>query len=303
MKLKPYTTAPILAVLVFLMILCAERILAGLDMDIELYLLTCGAVQAAAYFLPLALYGLLFGNISIKRMRFSLPTAVSVPSQILLAVILLLGSALVSMLSIRLGFASAGDTVSLGIGAPSISLLIVFAVVPAICEEIVFRGVIMSSFEGCGISPAVIGTSLLFAFAHMSIERFPVYFFSSVVLCFVVYVSRSIIAAIVIHSVYNIAALTMGDYLSGVASHLESFSLLFIVMLFLLWIFAVVALTEISRVYRSYAEKGLDSKYVPSKMTKAQKLRASASVYFSFPFLLAVMIYIAIVVFSMQEVI
>ena len=303
MKLKPYTTAPILAVLVFLMILCAERILAGLDMNLDMYLLVCGAVQAAAYFLPLVLYGLLFGNISIGRMRFSLPTAISVPAQILLAVILLLGSALVSMLGIRLGFADAHDSISLGIGSPSVLVLIAFAIVPAICEEIVFRGVIMSSFEMCGIAPAVIGTSLLFAFAHMSIERFFVYFFSSVVLCFVAYVSRSIIASIVIHSVYNIAALTLGDYLNGVASHLESFSLLFIVMLFLLWIFVIVALTEISRVYRNYAEKGLESKYVPSKMTKAQKLRASASVYFSFPFLLAVMIYISIVVFSMQDVI
>jgi hypothetical protein len=84
--------------------------------------------------------------------------------------------------------------------------------------------------------------------------------------------------------------------------HLESFSLLFIVILFLLWIFVVVALTEGSRVYRIYAEKNYDSGYTPKKLSGANRLKASAAVYFSLPFLLAVLIYIAIVVFSMQNI-
>ncbi|MBQ6892780.1 MAG: CPBP family intramembrane metalloprotease [Clostridia bacterium] len=302
MKLKSYTSAPILAIFVFLLTLCAERIIAELDMNVDSYLLVCGAIQIVTYFLPLLLYGLLFGGISIKRMRLSMPTAASVPTQILLAIILLLGSALLSMLGIRLGFSEAKESIIGGIGAPSALVLVIFAVVPAVCEEIVFRGVIMSSLEPCGTFHAVIGTSLLFAFAHMSLEELPVYFFASVVLCFVTYVSRSLLASIIIHSVYNIAALTLSDYISGIASHLESFSLLFIVMFFLLWIFIIVALTEGARVYRGYAEKNLDSAYTPKKLPRAQRVKAGTAVYFSLPFLLSVIVYIAVIVFSMQNI-
>ena len=302
MKLKAFTSAPMLAIFVFLLTLCAERIIAGLDMDVNAYLITSGIIQILTYALPIALYGLIFGNISIKRMRLSAPTALSVPMQILLAVILLLGTSLISMLSVRLGFSAPSESISSGIGAPSVLVLLIFAIVPAVCEEIVFRGVIMSSFEPCGVFTAVTATSVLFAAAHMSLEDFPVYFFASLILCFVAYVSRSVIASIIVHSVYNISVLALGDYINGVAAHLESFSLLFIVLLFTLWLLAAVALAEGARVYRVYAEKGLESNYTPPRLSGAQRLRGAAAVYFSLPFLLAVVIFIAVIAFSMQNI-
>lgn len=302
MKIKPYTSAPFLAVLVYLLTLCANQLINTLDMDANAFLLTSGAIQLGTYLLPVVLYGLLFGGISKKRMRLNIPTASSVPVQILLAVILLLGSALISMVSIRVGIVPPSTNTYSGIGAPNFLVLLVFAVIPAVCEEFVFRGIIMSSFELCGVFPAVVGTSLLFAFAHMSLENLPLYFFSSVVLCLVTYVSRSLLSAIVLHSLYNIFAVALSGYISGVAAHLESFSLLFIIMLFLLWVFILVALTEGARVYRIYAEKNLDSSYTPKKLSRAGRLKASAAVYFSLPFLLSVLIFIAVVVFGMKNI-
>ena len=182
------------------------------------------------------------------------------------------------------------------------SLLFIFAVIPAVCEEIVYRGIIMASFEPCGVAPAIVGTSLLFAFGHMNLENLPLYFFSSVILCFVAYVSRSILSSIVLHLIYNISVISLGGYISGIAAHLESFSLLYIVMMFLLWVLVIVAIAEASRVYRIYAEKNLDSSYTPKKLSHANKLKASAAVYFSLPFLLAVMVFIAIIVLGMKEI-
>lgn len=302
MKLKPYTAAPFLAIFVYLLTLCSEEIIAGLDMSVNSYLLTCGAVQVATYFLPLLLYELLFGGIVPKRMRLALPTAKSVPVQILLAIILLLGSALISMVQVRLGISAPSENSVSGINAPSVLVLLIFAVIPAICEEIVFRGVIMSSFEVCGSAPAIIGTSVLFACAHMSFENFFVYFFASVVLCFTAYVSRSLLSAILLHTVYNISALTLSGYIGGVAAHLESFSLLFVVMLFLLWIFVLVALTEGERVYRYYSSKNFDSFYAPQKLTPSSRIKASVAVYFSLPFLLSILIFIAVIVFKLQNI-
>lgn len=302
MKLKPYTTAPFLAALVYLLTICAGHFLSELDTTSEGYLYALGGIQFAAYALPLLLYGLLFGGIRFRRMRFSLPTAVSIPLQFLLLAVLLVGTSLLSMFLRRVGIIADAGEGSGGVSSPNILAIAVAAVIPAVCEEILFRGVIMSSFEECGISPAIIGSSLLFAFAHMSFEELPLYFFAGVVLAFAVYASRSLFTAIFLHAVYNVASLCLGDYLAGVAAHLESFSLLFIIMLFGLWILVLISLSEGARVYGIYSSRALDSSYTPKKMTRTEKIKGNAAVYLSVPFLIATLIYIAVVVFSMQNI-
>ena len=271
-------------------------------MNVNAYLLTSGAIQLGTYLLPLLLYGLLFGGMSRGRMRLALPKAVSLPTVVLLTAILLLGSALISMFFQRVGITEPTVSTVTASGAPGLLVLLVFAVIPAICEELVFRGVILSAFEPCGISPAIIGTSLLFAAAHMSLEKFPLYFFCSVVLCFVTYCSRSLFSAMLVHALYNASSLLLEKFLSGIAAHLESFSLLFILMLFSLWILVLIALSEGERVYRVYAKRNLGSEYTPKKLTHAQRIKGSASVYFSIPFLLCALIYIAVVVLSLQNI-
>ena len=302
MKLKPYTTAPILAVLTYLSTICAEYILGELDASASVYLYAFGGVQLAAYLVPLFIYALLFGGLSPKRVRFALPEPASVPLQCLLMIILIIGTSLISMFLERVGVLSQG-VASNGFDAPSLIAIAVAAIVPAVCEEILFRGVIMSSFEPCGIAPAIIGTSLLFAFGHMSIEKFPIYFFAGVVLAFSVYVSRSIFVAILLHSAYNIATLCMGDYLSSIAAHLESFALLFIILFFALWIIVLIALSEGSRIYGIYAERALDSSYTPERMSAVQRAKGNAAVYLSVPFILAVLIYVCTVILTMKQMI
>lgn len=302
MKLKAYTAAPILAALVYLLTLCAEPLIARLDMGVNAYLATSGGIQLATYLLPLVLYFLLFGKTSVKRMRVSLPSAVSIPLAALLGCILLIGTALLSMSLERIGvLAPTADRIT-GVGAPNALLLVIFAILPALCEEVVFRGVILSSFEPCGTAPAIFGSALLFAFAHMSFEKLPIYFFAGVVLALATYACRSLVAAVLLHATYNIATLLLGEYLSGIAAHLESFALLFIVLLFVLGILVLLALGEGARVYGVYAERNLDSGYTPAKMSPMMRMRGRASVYFSVPFLLCTLIYIAVIVFSLQNI-
>ena len=70
----------------------------------------------------------------------------------------------------------------------------------------------------------------------------------------------------------------------------------------LLLILLAVALTEGARVCRAYAQKGLDSSYTPQKLSGAQLIKGAAAVYLSLPFLLAIVIFIAVIVFSMQNI-
>lgn len=300
MKLKSYTTAPLLCAMLYLLSMAAESLLGGLDLDTGEYLLAAGLSQVAVCFLPLFLYRLLGGRISVRRMRLVPPTVVSLPCIGLLALILFLGSMLLSMLSKRIGLSASAEAVRIPDGAIGAGALLILTLVPAVCEELLFRGTVMPMFESCGTTPAIIGTSLLFAFAHMQIEHFLEYFFCSVVLCFAVYVSRSLFSSILLHFLYNIASVLLSGYISGIAEHLESFALLFIVMLFAVWILVLFALGSGQRVFRIYAVRGADSSYTPQKMTHAERLRASAGVYFSIPFLLCALIYTAVVILTLR---
>ncbi len=302
MKLKSYTAAPILAALIYLLTLASTPLLAEVDTDVNGYLLISGGVQLLTYLLPLVLYGLLFGGMSVKRLRLRPITAVSVPLFLLLALILLVGTSLLSMSLERVGLLAPTEDRYSGLGAPSALLVIVLAILPAILEELIFRGVLLSSFEPCGTGPAVIGSALLFAFAHMSLEKLPIYFFAGVTLALSVYATRSLLGSMILHALYNLTGLLAGEYLSGIAAHLESFSLLFILLLFLLFALVLFALSEGSRVYGVYAERNLDSGYTPAKTTSAQRMKGRVSVYFSMPFLLCVLIFIAVAVFTMQDI-
>lgn len=86
-------------------------------------------------------------------------------------------------------------------------LLAIFlmAVIPAICEELFFRGVFMKIMINVSSRPvmAFIFTSLFFTFLHSSIYEFLPIFCASMILCFVYYYTGNIMNSIIIHFLNN----------------------------------------------------------------------------------------------------
>lgn len=82
-------------------------------------------------------------------------------------------------------------------------ILLMVAVTPAICEEIVFRGVILAGFRRLGMWPAVLATAFLFALAHASIYRLLPVLFLGAVLGYAVWKSGSIAAGMIGHAINN----------------------------------------------------------------------------------------------------
>ncbi len=82
-------------------------------------------------------------------------------------------------------------------------ILFLVAITPAICEELVFRGVIMSGFRGLGAWPAILAAAFLFGLAHSSIYRLLPTFFLGAVLGYAVWKSGSIAAGMIGHAINN----------------------------------------------------------------------------------------------------
>lgn len=90
-----------------------------------------------------------------------------------------------------------GKPVSLGL------IWFCVAVSPAICEELLFRGLIAAGLRSLGRWPMLIVTALLFGIAHASIYRLLPTFFLGLVLGYSAWKSRSIFTSMLVHMINN----------------------------------------------------------------------------------------------------
>ncbi|MBN1351132.1 CPBP family intramembrane metalloprotease [candidate division KSB1 bacterium] len=93
-------------------------------------------------------------------------------------------------------------------GFQPVTALLLFALTPAICEEIIFRGVLLSSFK-TRMTPAaaILLTGLLFGISHMSIFRIMPTALLGIYLTYITYRTGSIYLAMLGHAINNAIAL------------------------------------------------------------------------------------------------
>lgn len=83
------------------------------------------------------------------------------------------------------------------------SAVILSAVLPGICEELLFRGLMLSAWEERGSLHAVTTVSLLFMLLHGNLLGIPSEFICGVLLACIVISSGSLFAGMVFHTVFN----------------------------------------------------------------------------------------------------
>lgn len=92
----------------------------------------------------------------------------------------------------------------------TLQLLFLFALSPAICEEVFFRGYIFSGLQSSlGKWSTVLVIGLLFGFFHFSVFRFVPTALLGMILTYAVWQTHSILSAFIIHFVNNALALTL----------------------------------------------------------------------------------------------
>ena len=82
--------------------------------------------------------------------------------------------------------------------------IVALGVVPALCEEMLFRGIILGTYERrMKWAPAVIMVGVLFAVYHILLLTIPSIIILGVMITFVVYRTRSIWAGVLYHFIHN----------------------------------------------------------------------------------------------------
>ena len=99
--------------------------------------------------------------------------------------------------------------------------IIAGAVIAPVCEELLFRGAMLSAWESGGTRRAIGVTAMLFAILHGSVVGLPGELIAGLILGALVIWTDSLYAGMAFHTVYN-AAVMMLDYMSSAPEAAES---------------------------------------------------------------------------------
>jgi sodium transport system permease protein len=88
-------------------------------------------------------------------------------------------------------------------------LWLAIGVMPGVCEEIFFRGFVLSGFRRLGKWPAILIAAFLFALAHASIYRLLPTLWLGIVFGYAVWKTRSIVCGMVAHALNNALMVTL----------------------------------------------------------------------------------------------
>lgn len=110
---------------------------------------------------------------------------------------------LVSAVSSMFFHNQAADYLDSIVNMPSLSLLLVTALIPAFFEEMYFRGLIFSNFKNMPVKKACFLCGLLFGMAHLNFNQFSYAFLMGMVFCYFVYITDSIFSSMLCHFLIN----------------------------------------------------------------------------------------------------
>lgn len=248
--------APLLALVIYLLILLSRFLDLSKFAQNDSEYLIAAIMQIIIVMLPAIAYCKLKGDGFVERLniRFFRPSHIWLI--ITLFFVMTLGSVLLSLLLFKIGIVSQGSSSFTSYDPilgesyffPAYSI-ITFAVVPAISEEFVFRGIMFEEYKGYGAVTAVVISTLLFAMMHFNFEFLLVYLFCGFILGLCAYITRSLVAVTVLHFLYNLFQLFGEGYMWNVFVNQKSVIFFIFIVTSLFIIFSMLAAGQAERIF------------------------------------------------------
>ena len=142
-----------------------------------------------------------------------------------------------------------------------IYLIMAYAVLPAICEEFIYRGILCREYEQGGVLRSILVSSVFFAFLHFDLQNLPLYLFSGIILAMTLYATRSLFGAILAHFLYNIFGIFGQPYMNNLYQITGSPRLFLFLVAAICIISAALFCGEAARLYRLYLYKAYSADY------------------------------------------
>ncbi len=281
-QVKTIVLQPTIVVLATYILLLLTKIIDVTVINRENEYYSTVILQMMIFLLPGSIWARFGGDRYISRLRITLPRANSLLLIFSAALLMISGGLGISVLfggldSLSSSFSLYDTFISKDDGTVPVKLYLAlaYAVIPAICEEFVYRGILCHEYERGGVTRAVLLSSLFFGMLHFNLANLPVYIFAGVILALTMYASRSLIGAMLAHLLYNIFGLFGQPYLNALYNLTSnaSFFIFMIVSVFLLS--ATVFCGEAARLYKKYLYRGYTADYRGKPETVPVRIRDS----------------------------
>lgn len=256
-------------------LVCATYVLLLLSKIIDLTLInreneyySVVILQMMIFLLPAAIWCRFSGEKYISHLRLRPFRVGTLPLIVSASLLMISGGLLISVLfggleSLSQNFSLYDTFISRDNGTipTRLYLLMAYAVLPAICEEFVYRGILCYEYERGGVLRAIVLSSLFFGLLHFNVVNLPVYLFSGVILALTLYATRSLFGAMLAHFLYNIFGLFGQPYMNTLYRITSSGTLFLFIIGFTFLVSAAVFCGEAARLYRGYLFRAESAEY------------------------------------------
>ena len=261
-------TAPLLAALVLILLSLSGKLLEGRQSDDNVFLLI-SVIQLIVFIFPCVLYYF------VKGRRLSTPMFVSAvkPGQFLFLLFAFLTIITGTILIKFFYFIETGAAPSevnffiSGVQADEstsmLEIIVAFVLVPAACEELFFRGIILSEYRVFGSLSAVLFSAICFSMAHFSFSALPIYFFNGLILGTAAIVCRSVFAPMLIHIGSNLLSIYASDLFLRVTVQKCGVFFVFFVLAAAFMLSLILMLSRTESIFRSRSANPPESELPP----------------------------------------
>lgn len=132
-------------------------------------------------------------------------------------------------------------------------LILTYAVIPAVTEEIMFRGIVFKELSDTSIRLAATVSAILFALFSFSLGNFVPTLFCGLLLAFILQTTGSLISCMIVRFIFSLYKLFVESNVSAYFLSSQNRALLIITVITATLISAVLFFSEASRIYRAKA--------------------------------------------------
>ena len=218
-------------------------------------------LEVAVFVLPATVFIIARGRGYTRALRLRAPEGAHTPLLIAAFFALFSGCLLLSILfggNESLGTSvTAFDSATRGALWKRVLTILILAPVPAVAEELFFRGILITEYERRGAMRAILLSALLFALIHFDLQNLPVYLFSGALFALVLYATDSLVATMLLHILYNTVSLLGQEYLNTLYRFTGNIQL-FLFLIILIFLCAMILLLRgFAKIYKSRHEAGV----------------------------------------------
>ena len=262
--------APLLVLSTFLLLLLSRLIEGAITQRGSAYAAVV-LLQIFIFILPAILYIKLQGEAFQKRIRIRVIRLPQLWFCLCTLVVMITSSLLISILTGGINSLSGNFTLYQTFVAringsvwETLYIVLAYALLPAICEELIYRSILCAEYEAFGTAVSVFVSALFFSMLHFSFPLFLNYLVLGILLAVAMYTTRSALAPLLLHLCYNLFCLFGQPYLSAFYVNAGSREIFLFCLITLLLLFSAFAAGEARKIYHLYARANLSSDYTVS---------------------------------------